>query len=42
VREPDAFYDRLAQIVLEDDLKITGFGSPDNNLESVFRYLVEN
>jgi ABC-2 type transport system ATP-binding protein len=42
VREPDAFYNRLNQIVLEDDLKITGFGSPDNNLESVFRYLVES
>ena len=40
VREPDAFYDRLAQIVIEDGLKVTGFSSPDNNLESVFKYLV--
>jgi ABC-2 type transport system ATP-binding protein len=40
VREPDAFYDRLAEIVLQDGLKVTSFSSPDNNLESVFKYLV--
>ncbi|MEZ0327386.1 MAG: ABC transporter ATP-binding protein [Fimbriimonas sp.] len=40
VREPDEFYDRLADIVLQDGLKVTGFTSPDNNLESVFKYLV--
>lgn len=42
VREPDAFYDRLAQIVLDEKLNVTGFRSPDNNLESVFKYLVES
>ncbi len=40
VREPDEFYDKLADIVLQDGLKVTGFTSPDNNLESVFKYLV--
>jgi ABC-2 type transport system ATP-binding protein len=41
VREPDAFYDRLAQVILDDGVAVTGFSSPDNNLESVFKYLVE-
>jgi ABC-2 type transport system ATP-binding protein len=41
VREPDGFYDRLAQIMIEENLPISGFSSPDNNLESVFKYLVE-
>jgi ABC-2 type transport system ATP-binding protein len=40
VREPDKFYDRLASLVLEEGLLVTGFSSPDNNLESVFKYLV--
>jgi ABC-2 type transport system ATP-binding protein len=40
VREPDKFYDKLAEIVLDEGLKVTGFTSPDNNLESVFKYLV--
>ncbi len=41
VREPDSFYDALAKAVLESDLNLRGFSSPDNNLESVFKYLVE-
>ena len=41
VREPAAFYDALAAAVLEKGLTIRGFSSPDNNLESVFKYLVE-
>ncbi len=41
VREPDAFYDALQAAVLESGLVIRGFSSPDNNLESVFKYLVE-
>lgn len=40
VKDPDEFYDRLADIVLAEGLQITGFSSPDNNLESVFKYLV--
>ena len=35
------FYDALAAAVLESDLNLRGFSSPDNNLESVFKYLVE-
>ncbi len=39
-REPDKFYDEMPKLVLEHDLKLDGFSSPDNNLEAVFRYLV--
>lgn len=41
VRDPDTFYDALARLVEEDRLQLHAFSSPDNNLESVFRYLVE-
>jgi len=41
-REPDRFYDEIPHLVLDQGLSIDGFGSPDNNLESVFHYLVEN
>ncbi len=40
-KEADKFYDALPAIALEDSIKIYGFESPDNNLESVFQYLVE-
>lgn len=39
-REPDHFYSELPRMVLEHDLALDGFSSPDNNLEAVFRYLV--
>jgi len=42
VREPDTFYDALSRAVIEQGLVIRGFSSPDNNLESVFKYLVES
>lgn len=40
VKDPDSFYDRLAGLVLEENLPLYRVSSPDNNLESVFRYLV--
>jgi ABC-2 type transport system ATP-binding protein len=40
VRDPNTFYDTLSQLVLDEGLAITSFSSPDNNLESVFKYLV--
>jgi ABC-2 type transport system ATP-binding protein len=40
VRDPDVFYDALPRLILEERLEVTGFSSPDNNLESVFQYLV--
>jgi ABC-2 type transport system ATP-binding protein len=42
VRNPDAFYDALAKMIEEKKIRVIGFSSPDNNLESVFRYLVES
>ncbi|MGV3618040.1 MAG: ATP-binding cassette domain-containing protein [Fimbriimonas sp.] len=41
VRDPNDFYDALADVVLEHGVAVRSFSSPDNNLESVFRYLVE-
>lgn len=37
---PDAFYGRLASIALDDGLAIDEVYSDDDNLESVFKYLV--
>ena len=39
-KEPDRFYDELPNLVIEHDLPVQAFSSPDNNLESVFKYLV--
>lgn len=39
-REPDLFYSELSRLTLDDALPVAEFSSPDNNLESVFRYLV--
>lgn len=39
-REAESFYLYLPQLVMEHGLRIEGFSSPDNNLESVFAYLV--
>jgi ABC-2 type transport system ATP-binding protein len=41
VREPNVFYDALVPIAVDEGIPITGFSSPDNNLESIFRYLVK-
>lgn len=38
--EPDVFYASLPRFTLERNFLIERFHSPDNNLESVFRYLV--
>jgi ABC-2 type transport system ATP-binding protein len=37
---PDQFYAQFPDIVLEHGFTITHFESPDNNLEAVFKYLV--
>ena len=42
VRDPEGFYDALSDMVLGGKIALTGFTSPDNNLESVFRYLVKS
>jgi len=40
VRDAETFYPRLGELTLQHQLLIFGFQSPDNNLESVFQYLV--
>lgn len=37
---PDAFYDRLPKILIENELKVSQLYSPDDNLSAVFKYLV--
>jgi ABC-2 type transport system ATP-binding protein len=39
-RAPDAFYSRLPALSLEDGLAIKSVYSEDDNLEAVFKYLV--
>ena len=39
-RQPDQFYAQFPQIVLDSNIRVIRFESPDNNLESVFSYLV--
>lgn len=39
-KEPASFYEALPSLSLDDGLPIEGIHNPDNNLESVFRYLV--
>jgi len=40
-RDPDRFYDSLAELVLEEGIHVDSFHSPDNNLQAVFNYLVK-
>ncbi|MEX2242237.1 MAG: ABC transporter ATP-binding protein [Fimbriimonadaceae bacterium] len=40
-KQPAMFYDALPGLVLDHGLRVYGFESPDNNMESVFHYLVE-
>ncbi len=40
-KQPDQFYERMAEFCLDEGIKVVGLDSPDNNLESVYQYLVE-
>lgn len=40
-RQPDAFYQQLQGILQRERFRIVSLTSPDDNLESVFRYLVK-
>lgn len=40
-RQPDAFYQNLQQVLAQGQYKVVSVSSPDDNLESVFRYLVK-
>jgi ABC-2 type transport system ATP-binding protein len=39
-RQPEWFYHQFPTVVLQEGHQIRSFGSPDNNLEAVFHYLV--
>jgi ABC-2 type transport system ATP-binding protein len=39
-RAPETFYTQFPDLVLERGFCVNGFDSPDNNLEAVFKYLV--
>jgi ABC-2 type transport system ATP-binding protein len=38
-KEPDAFYDALGALMMDENIPVGSFHSPDNDLESIFRYL---
>ena len=38
--KPDTFYARLPKLLIENDLNVSQLYSPDDNLSSVFKYLV--
>ncbi|MBN2134256.1 MAG: ABC transporter ATP-binding protein [Acidobacteria bacterium] len=40
-REPENFYHTIVKIAVEDGFNITRIESPDDNLQSVFKYLVK-
>jgi hypothetical protein len=40
-RELNQFFAFLPTLTTEENFTITGFSSPDNNLESIFHYLIE-
>jgi ABC-2 type transport system ATP-binding protein len=40
-RQPDAFYQSLQEVLAQGQFKVVSVSSPDDNLESVFRYLVK-
>lgn len=40
-RQPDRFYAQFPELVLNNGFIVERFYSPDNNLESVFKYLVD-
>jgi ABC-2 type transport system ATP-binding protein len=39
-KQPNEFYDFLPTLILDEGIAIDGYSSPDNNLESIFKYLV--
>jgi ABC-2 type transport system ATP-binding protein len=40
-RELNHFFDELSRCIVDEGWPVSGFSSPDNNLESLFHYLVE-
>jgi ABC-2 type transport system ATP-binding protein len=40
-RKPDEFYSHLPEIVIENEIQVEQLYSPDDNLQAVFKYLVD-
>ncbi len=40
-RQPDKFYERLPQLLIENEIELEEITSPDDNLQAVFNYLVK-
>ena len=40
-RQPDEFYGRLPELMLDNDIELEEITSPDDNLQAVFQYLVK-
>ena len=38
---PDDFYTQLPEIILDNDIKVENLHSPDDNLQAVFKYLMD-
>jgi len=39
--EPDTFFDRLPEVILSNSIEVESLTSPDDTVEAVFKYLVE-
>ena len=39
--KPDDFYTQLPEIILDNDIKVENLHSPDDNLQAVFKYLMD-
>ncbi len=39
--KPDTFFDRLQEVILSDHIEVESLTSPDDSVEAVFKYLVE-
>jgi ABC-2 type transport system ATP-binding protein len=40
-RDPNGFYQKLNRLILDDGIEVSAFRCPDDNLQSVFQYLLE-
>lgn len=40
-RDPEKFYGEFQSLVVKNDLRISSIDSPDDNLDAIFKYLVE-
>lgn len=40
-RDPNSFYSSFPDLILNEEFEVSSFESPDNNLEAVFKYLIQ-